>query len=219
MGTRFSVLGEVGNLEAPPGSREWAIAVRQEIRSTLNSVQGESKHIEEMVALMREHRGYRQLSDARGRPFATYEAFCCERQPFGLGYRPDDIARIVGERRAKEAKDRAENVLPLLPVGRPEGTNKPSVRSISYGETADYLTARIARDHPGILDRMKAGEFRSVRAAALEAGIVKPTASLPLDPIRAARIIRKHFTGEQWSALLAELRRLDAAATTGREPS
>lgn len=45
------------------------------------------------------------------------------------------------------------------------------------GGSAEYLTARIKRDHPGILARMKAGEFRSVRAAAVEAGIVKvPTA-------------------------------------------
>jgi hypothetical protein len=28
---------------------------------------------------------------------------------------------------------------------------------------AVYLTARIARDHPAILERMKAGEFKSVR--------------------------------------------------------
>lgn len=37
-----------------------------------------------------------------------------------------------------------------------------------------YLTARIARDRPDILERMKAGEYRSVRAAAIDAGIVKP---------------------------------------------
>lgn len=37
---------------------------------------------------------------------------------------------------------------------------------------ASYLTARIARDHPEILQRMKKGEFKSVRAAAIEAGIV-----------------------------------------------
>jgi hypothetical protein len=36
--------------------------------------------------------------------------------------------------------------------------------------------ARIARDHPDIPERMKAGEFRSIRAAAREAGIVRPTA-------------------------------------------
>jgi hypothetical protein len=33
------------------------------------------------------------------------------------------------------------------------------------GNQADYLTARIASDHPEILEQMKAGEFQSVRAA------------------------------------------------------
>jgi hypothetical protein len=46
------------------------------------------------------------------------------------------------------------------------------------GENADYLTARIARDCPKILARMKAGEFRSVRAAAI-AGIVDEEARSP----------------------------------------
>jgi hypothetical protein len=31
---------------------------------------------------------------------------------------------------------------------------------------ADYLTRRIARDHPDIFERMKSGEYQSVRAAA-----------------------------------------------------
>ena len=38
---------------------------------------------------------------------------------------------------------------------------------------SDYLVARIARDRPDILERMKAGEFASVREAAREAGIIK----------------------------------------------
>ncbi len=60
------------------------------------------------------------------------------------------------------------------------------IRTVSKGEwgnSADYLTARIARDGPDILERMKAGGFTSVRAAAIEAGIVKKTVSIPLDPI------------------------------------
>ncbi len=36
----------------------------------------------------------------------------------------------------------------------------------------DYLTARIARDRPDILARMKAGIFPSVRAAAKAAGLL-----------------------------------------------
>lgn len=61
------------------------------------------------------------------------------------------------------------------------------------GNDADYLTARIARDHPEIHGRMKAGEYKSVRAAALEAGIVKPTFTCPVDVERAACLIAKHF--------------------------
>jgi hypothetical protein len=41
---------------------------------------------------------------------------------------------------------------------------------IERGSTnATYLTARIARDRPDILERMQAGEYTSVRAAAIEA--------------------------------------------------
>jgi hypothetical protein len=49
------------------------------------------------------------------------------------------------------------------------------------GNHASYLTARIARDAPAVLQRMKAGEFKSVRAAALEAGIIKAE-----DPVKLA---------------------------------
>jgi hypothetical protein len=67
------------------------------------------------------------------------------------------------------------------------------------------LAGRIARDHPEILARMKTGEFRSVRAAALEAGIVKPTAIVRTDDVcAAARILRKHLSAVQ----CAELARL-----------
>jgi hypothetical protein len=60
--------------------------------------------------------------------------------------------------------------------------------SISSGKRdADYLTARIARDHKAILERMKAGEFPSVRAAALEAGLVRRTITIPVEPTAAAR--------------------------------
>ncbi len=63
----------------------------------------------------------------------------------------------------------------------------------THGSTqADYLTRRIARDHPDILERMKAGEFSSVRQAALEAGIVQP---LPLGGIvqNRSRCLRNRF--------------------------
>ena len=63
------------------------------------------------------------------------------------------------------------------PLTKEEREANPVVNRVTYGSTnADYLTARIARDRPDILERMKAGEFPSVRAAALEAGIVRRVA-------------------------------------------
>jgi hypothetical protein len=50
-----------------------------------------------------------------------------------------------------------------------------------HGTNADYLTRRIARDHAEIFERMKAGEYRSVRAAALDAGIIHPTTTIRTD--------------------------------------
>ena len=73
----------------------------------------------------------------------------------------------------------------------------------------DYLTARLARDHPGILERMKAGEFKSVRAAALEAGIVKRRISVPLDPTGAAGVIWRHFSREEVEELVRQLQRAE----------
>ncbi len=66
------------------------------------------------------------------------------------------------------------------------------------GENSEYLTARIARDNPEILERMKAGEFPSVRAAALEAGIVQRRVSVPIEQTlgcRRARARRSRATG------------------------
>jgi len=96
---------------------------------------------------------------------------------------------------------RAQQPATLFDVGRPtveEQTNKgDDITFISdRGTAADYLTARIARDHPDILSRMKAGEYKSVRAAATAAGLVKQRVSIPLDPDRAASILVRRFKQE-----------------------
>lgn len=97
-------------------------------------------------------------------------SFCVEPKPWGLGYDSHDIDAIIDER--KTAQARASDTLPLAMHGEVgNGRSRPSMRRSTYGETADYLTARIARDRPDILERMKAGEFKSVRAAAKEGSV------------------------------------------------
>jgi hypothetical protein len=67
---------------------------------------------------------------------------------------------------------------------------------------SEYLKARLATDHPEILDRLKAGEFQSVKAAAIEAGILKRMLSIPDDPELAARRLLMHFEGERRAAFI-----------------
>ncbi|MDP9355965.1 MAG: hypothetical protein M3R02_11930 [Chloroflexota bacterium] len=78
--------------------------------------------------------------------------------PYGLGYDPKVIDRIVEER--KTAQARAAEPKKLLghggdrTAGQVDSVNLPHTDG---GTSADYLTARIARDHPAILERMRAG--------------------------------------------------------------
>jgi hypothetical protein len=88
------------------------------------------------------------------------------------------------------------------------GKTKGNTSSFNATKTAAYFAARIARDRPDILERMKAGEFRSIRAAALEAGIVDPSFQCPDDPVKAARRVFKHFPDNDLRIFRAELKRL-----------
>jgi hypothetical protein len=50
----------------------------------------------------------------------------------------------------------------------------------SGGNSSAYLAARIKRDRPDIAAAVERGEFRSMRAAAIAAGIVKSTSALKM---------------------------------------
>jgi hypothetical protein len=82
------------------------------------------------------------------------------------------------EQRKRHVQYLAKTVEPLGDWGygpgrghkAPKTRRKPQVKG---GNKQKYLVARIARDRPDVLERMKKGEFLSVQAAAIEAGIVK----------------------------------------------
>lgn len=71
----------------------------------------------------------------------------------------------------------------------------------SRGNNATYLLGLMARDYPDMLERVKDGEFESVRAAAREAGIPlaqpKPTMSLGDDVDKVALKLKARYTAEQ----------------------
>src|SRR5688500_1059506 len=96
--------------------------------------------------------------------------------------RPAGRCRFRAAKTGRSVRDvigRAEQPGTLFDVGRPTVEDlakkakplKGDAITIKRGTTgADYLTARIARDHPVILDRMKTGEFKSARRDRRSAG-------------------------------------------------
>jgi hypothetical protein len=97
---------------------------------------------------------------------------------------PANLAKQLGESPTIEVKPKGGN---YNPDGR-KGKQKDESKNLSYynnldslesdsadrGDSPEYLAARIARDRPDIQTKMKQGEYPSVRAAAVDAGIVKP---------------------------------------------
>jgi hypothetical protein len=69
-------------------------------------------------------------------------------------YRLTGHTHIIGERQDRETRKRPENVLPLNPHGvKDDDIRVDNINSAPTigGTSADYLTARIACDHPQIL--------------------------------------------------------------------
>ena len=88
-----------------------------------------------------------------------------------------------GDRRSPQAMQDQGDIIPL------------KHRSTS----AAYLQARLRRDAPEVADALERGEFKSARAAAIKAGIIKPvpTVRLVADMAAVAGKLCQHLTLEQ----------------------
>jgi hypothetical protein len=184
MKVRRSQLDELGDLQAPRGSRSWAIAVRDELNNMLHRAEFSSSSARTWCDAIRENDAWKVLEDSQRRPFKSYEAFCTHRKPQGLGRQPADIDRIIAERKEREVQIAREHPLPERgEVGR--GRNRvDNINSKTNGGTGrSYTLRRLARDRPDLLDKVEKRKL-SANAAAVEAGFRKrPT---PFDKLRSA---------------------------------
>ena len=84
----------------------------------------------------------------------------------------------MNERRLTASEMAADPDVPPLRNGQggrpPKGENLHNVKvSHTGGNSTVYLVRRLKRDAPEFAERLAAGEFRSARAAARAAGIIK----------------------------------------------
>jgi len=123
---------------------------------------------------------------------------------------------IVQERDVEKRGQMADDVQAVLKSGpgAPKGNvnaagkaehNSGNARIESLGKRndSDYVLARLHRDRPDLEARVLAKEL-SANAAAIEAGFRERTITVPLNPEKAARILRKYFSADQ----LAQIARL-----------
>jgi hypothetical protein len=104
-----------------------------------------------------------------------------------LGYESKDAmfaAELNGEalKKVQRLFSKTEKLPEWGMIGN--GRGRDSTSTSGGRRDSAYLAARIKRDRPDIAERAEAGEFKSVRAAAIEAGIIKPLT--PVDLLRRA---------------------------------
>jgi hypothetical protein len=97
-----------------------------------------------------------------------------------------DLKKSIPELDQRIEKERMKQTVKEAPVlaesRRPtkqEQANKGDVGTVTRGSNSStYLAARLKRDAPEIAKRLERGEFKSVRAAAIQAGIIQVTTRL-----------------------------------------
>lgn len=109
------------------------------------------------------------------------------------------VLEATGENLSKAEVDHA---IELKAHGRPNKNEERKGSDLTLktrGESADYIKARLRRDHPEIAEQLEAGEFKSARQAGIAAGFIKPIACVRLvdDLSKVAASISKHLSFER----------------------
>ena len=176
------------------GSRDDAKKARGILQALLGDAQRRSVYFETLLEAARVKHIYLLLEDAQGRPFPSWEQFVTAAVPWGLGVSAAAIELILTERddHALRARLLAADAKPLLPQGKRHTRETAGTAArCAPGTSSHYLVARLARDHPEYIERLRAGEFRSAHEAAVAAGIATPSFTLRLEPVAIARQLLK----------------------------
>jgi hypothetical protein len=95
------------------------------------------------------------------------------------------------KKRIRRVQRLAEAAVPLKHFwevpGSGRGKKLPRKQKVQSGNRSVYLVRRIARDRPDVLERMKAGEFETVRDAARTAGGIPPAPPGRMGPKQGAQ--------------------------------
>lgn len=168
---------------------EWEMPVRAKAKAIGRALNVSLPDALRMIDEMEQLRAWEALDLKR----ETFFAVSCRLDPAELplirkgfaAYRKQHGIEPLTQADALAALAGPEGVAPLAQhgeIGRGRTADRADNINSNGGTSAAYLVARLKRDRPDIAARLAAGEFRSARAAAREAGWVKPP-----DPLKELR--------------------------------
>jgi len=154
---RVSALDEVGDRDAPVGSKPWALWVVGQAKLQRDELERDASALRRLIGKMQKHQAWKAL----GVP--SFDMLCTTQ----LRLSADEVSAVLKARKGQTVG------AVLRRVGRPKSCDANDGISIvsPVGSGPAYWAARLRRDHPdAVFDESVRG---SVRQAAIAAGIVK----------------------------------------------
>ena len=152
-----------------PGSPEWCWQTVDYLKNCYRHVEEQYRQVDQVIEDLERVEAWKVIPPEN--PYGSLE-----RMLEAQGLKLDEIQRKTAAARANDLKGKTVNSGPgPIPKGDRINGDIITINETGKGTSAEYLTRRIVRDHPDIAQRMRDGEYKSVRAAALDAGIVHRT--------------------------------------------
>ena len=163
-------LARVGPRELKdPRSRAYAIQTLYALKRYAESLRCDEARVAKELAEIERYRHWEVLG------YASKEAML-DAELSDLGRANTEKAQQAAEQAIKDDGDRP---LPRRgEVGRGRDRSYNVRPNPNFGNAKSYLARRLKRDHPDIFEQLKAGAYRSVRAAAKDAGLVREKTAL-----------------------------------------
>ena len=122
------------------------------------------------------------------------------------------VLEAAGKNLSKAEVDHAIELKSMGGDRRSEEFQPNNISLKSHGTSADYIKARLRRDHPEIAEELQQGKHRSARAAGIAAGFIKDVPTIRMaDPVKAAKLVHARLDPDFLKQFLAELLRLSSS--------
>lgn len=150
-----SALDEIGDRDAPVGSRPWALWVVGQAKLQREELERDASALRRLIAKMQKHEAWKALGVPSFDMLCTTQLRLSSDEVDAVlkARKGQSLGTVLGTHGGKRKKGQGDNV------------------TLKRGNSPAFLAARLRRDHPdAVFDESVRG---SVRQAAIAAGIVK----------------------------------------------